>query len=124
MKLSEQIVKVVRGDAHWSSLQSLGVRVQKEPERWTWQMPPPLANPIAAKASDLAVGALKFIDKPAELKEWSSFLLAASSLVTFDALEKSPHGESLLNALWDVSSSAEAGSELRQIAEAAQYENE
>ena len=124
MKLDDKIFQIVRGQAHWSILRTFGIEQRQEIDRCTWHIPFLIAKPIMPKVSDVATGILKLSVKPNELREWASFLLAASSLVTFDELEKSRYGESLINVLWDISSGNYTEDEVRQIAELSEHENE
>jgi hypothetical protein len=117
METSNQIIRVVRGQAHWSSLQHLGFSVRREPDRWI--MPPVLKNLVVPKVSDVAAGILSLRFKPDELREWASFVLAASSLISLERIDETHLGKNVIEALWDLSFGKDATEELIQLAESA-----
>lgn len=116
MKTDIQIISVIRGKAHWSSLNCGEIVIRKDGDQW---IVPSLQEIIAPKLSDVASGILNLYPRTGELQEWASFLLAASPLITFDAFESSQDGEFLLNILWDLSSSEDIHGDMYHIAEIA-----
>jgi hypothetical protein len=122
MELANQILRVIRGEIPWSSLQNLGITGCKEPEGWNWTMPS-FDSLVAPTVSDIMTGLLVLQPKRNELFEWASFLLAASSLITFESLTQSQHGDSLLNVLWDIAAGDYSEVELHKLIDAIQKEN-
>ena len=117
MESSNEIMRVVRGQAHWSSLQHLGFNIRREPNRWI--MPPVLKDLVMPKISDVATGILSLQFKPDELVEWASFVLAASSLINLETIGETPVGKKILEALWDLSFAKDITEELIRLAQSA-----
>ena len=93
------LADVVHGKTHWRVLKASGVLKSGN----TWQFS---ANrdPIYITIEDLELGFANYISDPIGRKEWAEFLLAASNLVSFEALENEKGGEALLKRLWEASS--------------------
>jgi hypothetical protein len=117
MKSTNQIIQVIRGEAHWSSLQQLGFRILREADRWI--MPPAPEEVAVPETSDLAAGILRFEFQADELREWASFVLAASSLINLERIDKTNVGQKLLEALWDLSFGKHATKEVIELARSA-----
>ena len=96
---TDAVLRVIRGENHWSSLQSYGFGVRKEANNWWFHAT--IQKPISITANDVADGISNLRGGPDRLQEWASFLLA-TDLVSFDKLETSNEGEALLNGLWDL----------------------
>src|SRR5438552_571690 len=97
-KEREKILQVVRGERPWTDLDEIGIRVQIQDDRCTFQNPRGIE--VAADVHDLAKGFLAYRHDPRKLREWA-FVIEASD-VDLD-VEKHPQGEILLNALWSAS---------------------
>src|SRR5437879_2569194 len=94
----EVVRQVVRGQRPWTDLRTIGIDVQLEGDRCTFQNP----RDIEARVDihDLAKGFLAHLHDARNLREWA-FVLEASDLEM--CLEDHPAGETLLNALWSAS---------------------
>jgi hypothetical protein len=100
MEFSSQALLIVRGEAHWSSLQAFDCQIRRENEKWVFS---PWNGPVVSpEAGDLVLGINNQKRHPEKLQEWASFLLAASSIISFEKIETSVIGESLIDALWDL----------------------
>lgn len=115
--ISDVIIRIVRGEVPWSSLRRYGVDVRKERNSWSWRLLPVIPRPVAPLAADVAAGLVALHSRPDSLKEWASFLLAASPFVTFDAVTASSQGEALLEVLWDIQSGRDQNDHATKIAE-------
>ena len=94
------VMKVLRGELTWSSLNGDGVEIERKGDRWLF--PPVVIEPLKPTHEDIAAGIGAYLGKPEQLKEWASFLLAASSLVDLEELDNA-WGNELLEVLWDLS---------------------
>ena len=117
METTNQIIRVVRGQTHWSSLQHLGFNIRREPDRWI--MPPVLKELVVPRISDVAAGILSLRSNPEELREWASFVLAASSLISLEKMDETNLGKKVLEALWDLSFGKDVSEELVRLAQSA-----
>jgi len=117
METTNQIIRVVRGQTHWSSLQHLGFNIRREPDRWI--MPSVLKELVVPRISDVAAGILSLRSKPDELREWASFVLAASSLISLEKINETNLGKKVLEALWDLSFGKDVSEELVRLAQSA-----
>ncbi len=102
--MSEELIRalgrVVRGEDKWESLRQQGVRIDYE--NGEWSISPLQSDPVPISIEDIAAGFITLFGKD-EAIEWASFLLAASPLIDLEPLQDMPHGEVLLNGLWDLS---------------------
>jgi hypothetical protein len=97
--METQVRRVVRGEAHWSTLRTTSLRIEHEANTWIFS---PAQQVVEVEAKDVAAGLLNLMHRHDDLVEWASFLLAAGGLVSLDRLGGSPYGESLLTSLWDL----------------------
>jgi len=97
--LTMEVMRVVRGEAPWSDLNSFGV--VRDGREWRF---PSFASPVRVSLEDLDVGFRSYSTRPGERREWAQFILAASSLVEFDSDREPDRGAVMLSALWDVAS--------------------
>lgn len=97
--MKDQIRRVVRGEVNWGSLRGAETTIEHLDDQWTFRTD---CSPIEVGAKDVATGLLNLQHRELELVEWASFLLAASDLVSLEALHGSARGESLLTACWDL----------------------
>lgn len=97
--METEVKRVVRGEAHWSTLRSADLRIEHEGNTWTFS---PAQQVVEVEVKDVAAGLLNLMHRQGDLAEWASFLLAAD-LVSLDRLAASGVGESLLTSLWDLS---------------------
>jgi hypothetical protein len=104
--------QVVRGERPIADLQQLDVRITHNGNVTTIENPRGLV--LLATADDVASGVLRYENHPKELREWAWLLLAADTIYDLD-LEGDQEGETLLNAVWDLS----FGKELSSMAAAA-----
>ena len=110
---NQTILDVVRGYSSWSELQRFGVTHRDD----VWSFPA-YPSPIEVCGADILEGFKQHASRPAELREWASFLLAAASLVSFDSVEKENGGELHIERLWEV---AEMGNATRPPPDAPQH---
>ena len=105
---TDVVLSVIRGEQPVSSLKKAGVHFEQRPvihpnvgvrQLIVRQNAPLRVKPTAA---DLAHGLLRNLDRPKELREWGSFILAAD-LIDLGPLEADPHGDELLGGVWDAS---------------------
>ena len=82
------------------SLRELGIEIDHANDEWSISFAK--SGPVPIEIHDLAFG---FLNQSGgtESTEWASFILAASPLIDLEPLEDHPHGEILLNGLWDLS---------------------
>jgi hypothetical protein len=85
----------------------LGVSLRKESTGWVWSFPQTSDVPLAGTLVDVMEGIENLSNRPGALREWASFLIAASSLISLEELAKLENGEDLLEALWDLSEGIE-----------------
>ena len=98
--ISAALIAVVRGERLWQSLLPLGFLIERKEDRWTFQHLVP--GCVVPSVADIARGFLS--EKSASQRtEWASFILAASGLVSLQAIEVNEHGDFLLDALWNMS---------------------
>jgi hypothetical protein len=114
LRMETEVRRVVRGEAHWSTLRTTDLRIEHEGSTWTFS---PVQEAVEVEAKDVAVGLLNLMHRHDDLVEWASFLLAAD-LVSLDGLGESVHGESLLTSLWDLSFERDLRPEVVEVAKA------
>jgi hypothetical protein len=91
---TQAILNVVRGIESWKVLKEMGV--QRNGNTWTLE---PYADPVLITANDLIMRFKKYSQINLALREWATFLLVASTLISFDALEEDPRADELPGAL-------------------------
>ena len=91
----QSILNVVRGTEPWTVLKKLGVYRNRD----TWHFEP-YSTPVLITADDLIAGFRSHSSNQSALREWAAFVLAASNLISFNALEEDMRGECLLDELW------------------------
>lgn len=106
--------RAVRGDISPMQLKPIGVRVSGYDNILEIDGPRDLL--VMAAPRDVACGLLRYPQHSPELKKWATFLLAASSIVDFAAIDESEYGEILIGALWDCSFTAACSSEAIDVA--------
>jgi hypothetical protein len=95
---TQSILNVVRGIEPWKVLRKLGV--QRNGDVWNFE---PYSDPVLITADDLIMGFRRYSQSKLALREWATFLLVASNIISFDALEDDPRADELLNAIWQAS---------------------
>ncbi len=94
----EVVRQVVRGERPWTDLRTIGIEVQLDGSRCTFQNPRDVE--VSADIHDVARGFLAHRHDAHKLREWA-FVLESSDVEL--RLEDHPAGETLLNALWSAS---------------------
>ena len=92
---TKSVFNVVHGLEPWTVLRKYGVCHHGN----TWTFAPSLVE-VSVTADDLITGFKNYANDKSALREWAMFILAASNLISFDALEEDPRGDRLLEALW------------------------
>lgn len=118
---ADLVLSVIRGDQPLSSLRDAGVSLryhQADPEAKTRQIVVKQRNPLSVQptATDLARGLLQYKMCPRELRNWGTFILAAD-LVDLEPLESDPHGDEILNGIWEASFEGHVSDNVLTIAE-------
>ena len=103
MDIQQKLLRIVRGQDEWSSVRSIGLSLRKDPSGWMWTFPETSVASTSVRIDDVLEGAKTLRLNPEAIREWASFMLAASSLITFEEFEESPKGEALLDELWSLS---------------------
>lgn len=119
MNAADMIMRVVRGEAHWSSLNALGVYLSKLEDGWHWRMPSIPGTEVPVELDDIVTGAMVHRENPEARREWAAFLMASPPLLTWGGWEDTPAGDAILEALWDLTFGEDAVAELLQAAERA-----
>lgn len=96
----ELLRSIARGELSWLQAKDHGIRVRFEGGGLSIEAPP--APPVAVNARDLALGLLAHVNDPGELRIWARVIHASSNLFDLD-VERSAHGELLLDCLWRLS---------------------
>lgn len=104
----ELLLAVIRGQLPVSALQEVEIHVDvgsddvNGSER---QINVNVTRPVTVvpKPIDIANGLLAYRNRPAELRAWAAFVLAASEIIDLAPLENWPEGDELLSGLWDAS---------------------
>jgi hypothetical protein len=114
-KIADTIFAIVRGERPLSMLPELGVEIVKEEGKLKLK-----SNPselvVKPTASDIARGLITYRLNRDDLMIWAFFVLGASD-INFEKVEQHPHGELLINALWDASFEGKIGLEALRIAD-------
>jgi len=109
------VLGVIKGELPLSTLEEIGVHVTFREQSCEINTEVPIiVNP---SASDVAHGLLTYLSNPDELAQWALFLMGASQIVDFEALESHPQGDALVSALWDASFEGRINEEAIKIAE-------
>ena len=93
---SDKLIRFVRGELPVESLADIGIRLNLEND--SCRVDNPAGIVAQADAPDLAAGMLAHRDDPDKLREWAMFIQAADIEL---AADDHPHGEVVLDALWD-----------------------
>lgn len=118
MNSQDLIRRVIRGEAHWSSLREIGFEIDLRAEqgRREWKQGRCPAS-VPLQASDVMVGITNLRARPAELSEWASFLWACDG-VDFSALDDdSPRNEAIKDAIWRLAFGEDAEPVISSLAE-------
>ncbi len=103
IELPETILAVVRGCIPWWRLNDFDALAKKTAIGWSFA--PVQIRPILINGDDIRSGLSNLINDSERMKEWASFLLAASSLVDLQELESERGGDNLFELIWDLQSS-------------------
>lgn len=115
VEIQKMILRIVRGQDDWSCAQSLGVSLTRQPSGLVWRFSTANVTLTSATVDDIIEGTKKLKANPHALQEWASFMLASSSLITFEDLEKSSKSDAALDILWNLSSGEDPESQLREL---------
>lgn len=108
------IRQVIRGEKSWKELEALEIRVHRQGNQC--QVDNPRRIIASVDIRDLAQGLMHYRGIPGVGREWA-FLLEAETFLDWDAVQEHPAGETLLNAVWDVSFGEPLSGEALQTAE-------
>lgn len=95
------ILAVIRGELPLSTLSEVGVLVEFTEQSCEVETETSLV--VTPSANDIVCGLIAHKEHPHDLKQWASFVMAASQLVDFDKLELHEDCDRLIDALWDAS---------------------
>jgi hypothetical protein len=100
------ILQVVRGERPLAALSEAGLIVKSSYDRGGRRLVYDITNTrntvAVAKAVDLAMGLLSYLDRPRELRRWAGLIQAGVNFLDID-VEDDPFGEILLDAVWSAS---------------------
>jgi hypothetical protein len=99
--LTHQLLWISRGESQWTTLSDCGINVRRGDN--CWEFSPTIIEPIVLSLQDVALGINSLQHRLEDRREWASFMLAASSLFSFEAFDDSDEGDKLLEVLWDFS---------------------
>jgi len=99
MNVTEQLLSVVHGELRWTEL-PIGLVEKRGGQEWFF--PATDFSPIVLDAKDITQGIKALAMHTEELRAWAAFILAASSLLSFEKFDESEEGEVLLETLWDI----------------------
>lgn len=112
---TDVILGIIRGELPLSTLEEIGVNVIFGEQSCEISAELPIiVNP---SAYDIAHGILTYLAKPNEMSQWALFLMGASQIIDFEALESHPQGDLLIGALWDASFEGRISNKAVMVAE-------
>jgi hypothetical protein len=108
---------VSRGEREpWTVMCPHGVMLETNSVGWKWTFPYSSEIPFELGADDLASGLSAWKNDPESCREWASYLLADSSAVSFDELQKLPDGDAIIESLQDLAfGEKDAATKLHQL---------
>ena len=115
--VSEIILGVIRRELPLSALSQIGIDIKVEAGSYKLES---TTFDVAVRPTtfDLALGILNFTRcQKDELSKWAFFILGECGAIDLDRIESDPHGEVLIEALWDFSFRGEIRSEIVALAE-------
>jgi hypothetical protein len=94
------ILRLVRSDLPLSAAAWAGVVIEKTAVKgWTLTVSSPLV--VLPSVRDVATGLARNLSKEGHLREWATFLLGASNVLSLQRLEAEDAGDALVGAVWD-----------------------
>jgi len=93
--MDQAVLNVVRGLKAPSTLVKYGIA--KHGDTWSF---PLCDDPVVVSMQALQAGLMAVKEHRELAREWASFLLAASNVISFEQIEDEPEGEQLIELLW------------------------